>query len=694
MSLVNFSDLDFDQIKTSIKDYLRSNSNFTDYDFEGSNLSTIIDVLAYNTYITSYNANMLSNEVFLDSATLRENVVSLARNIGYVPSSKKAALANISFFVDTSALSSQPETLTVNKGPIAVSRLFGAENYTFNLLDDVTATVSNQEASFDNISVYEGTYVTTKFTVDSFDPNQRFILPNAGIDVSTIRVDVKPSATSLIKRKYIQADSLFDVGSESPVYWVQEIADERYELIFGDGVFGIKLDAPSEIEVAYLVTNGEGANNITGLGWIGKVTSARGGNTILAQVSPLTSDAPSFGGKNIESVESVKKYSSRIYSSQFRAVTAADYEAIIPTVFPQAESVAAFGGEDLTPPQFGKVFITIKPINGSYLSIASKENIKSSIRQYSVAGIVPDIIDLKYLYVEPEVTVYYNPNRASSAADVGTIVNSNVTRYAASEEMNKFGARFKYSKFLKIIDDSSVAITSNITTITMRRDLRVVLNSFTEYEICFGNRFYIKNHGHSAMSGVGYNIKSSGFNVSGIVGTVYLADVPNMGFETGVVNLIQLDSPTEPKVVRSNVGTIDYIKGEVRLSPINITGTVYSDVYPLIEISAVPYSNDVIGLQDLYLQLDVRNNNIVNLPDNIASGNDISGSNYLVTSSFANGELVRGPVLLANQISRETATTLNRNINRSRTTSTQTTSATTQYTSTPINTTSGGSSSY
>tara|TARA_B100000085_G_scaffold33240_2_gene27352 strand:+ start:181 stop:2265 length:2085 start_codon:yes stop_codon:yes gene_type:complete len=694
MSLVNFSDLDFDQIKTSIKDYLRSNSNFTDYDFEGSNLSTIIDVLAYNTYITSYNANMLSNEVFLDSATLRENVVSLARNIGYVPASKKAALANISFFVDTSALSSQPETLTVNKGPIAVSRLFGAENYTFNLLDDVTATVSNQEASFDNISVYEGTYVTTKFTVDSFDPNQRFILPNAGIDVSTIRVDVKPSATSLIKRKYIQADSLFDVGSESPVYWVQEIADERYELIFGDGVFGIKLDAPSEIEVAYLVTNGEGANNITGLGWIGKVTSARGGNTILAQVSPLTSDAPSFGGKNIESVESVKKYSSRIYSSQFRAVTAADYEAIIPTVFPQAESVAAFGGEDLTPPQFGKVFITIKPINGSYLSIASKENIKSSIRQYSVAGIVPDIIDLKYLYVEPEVTVYYNPNRASSAADVGTIVNSNVTRYAASEEMNKFGARFKYSKFLKIIDDSSVAITSNITTITMRRDLRVVLNSFTEYEICFGNRFYIKNHGHSAMSGVGYNIKSSGFNVSGIVGTVYLADVPNRGFETGVVNLIQLDSPTEPKVVRSNVGTIDYIKGEVRLSPINITGTVYSDVYPLIEISAVPYSNDVIGLQDLYLQLDVRNNNIVNLPDNIASGNDISGSNYLVTSSFANGELVRGPVLLANQISRETATTLNRNINRSRTTSTQTTSATTQYTSTPINTTSGGSSSY
>jgi hypothetical protein len=376
-------------------------------------------------------------------------------------------------------------------------------------------------------------------------------------------------------------------------------------------------------------------------------------------------------------------------------LTANDYETLIPSkIYPETESISVFGGEELAPPQYGKVFISIKPKFGDYLPNLIKENIKLKLKKYSVAGIVPDIIDLKYLYVEPEVTVYYNPNRASSAADVGTIVNSNVTRYAASEEMNKFGARFKYSKFLKIIDDSSVAITSNITTITMRRDLRVVLNSFTEYEICFGNRFYIKNHGHSAMSGVGYNIKSSGFNVSGIVGTVYLADVPNRGFETGVVNLIQLDSPTEPKVVRSNVGTIDYIKGEVRLSPINITGTVYSDVYPLIEISAVPYSNDVIGLQDLYLQLDVRNNNIVNLPDNIASGNDISGSNYLVTSSFANGELVRGPVLLANQISRETATTLNRNINRSRTTSTQTTSATTQYTSTPINTTSGGSSSY
>ena len=643
MPLVNFANLDFDQIKTSIKDYLRSNSNFTDYDFEGSNLSAIIDVLAYNTYITSYNANMVSNEVFIDSATLRENVVSLARNIGYVPRSRRSSRANISFFVDVSGYSTKPEVVTLNRGSTVTTNVFSGENYTFSVLDDVTVQVIDDIASFDDIDVYEGTYITSSFVVDSFDPNQRFILPNSNIDKSTIRVSVKPNQLSDISRKYRQADSLFGITSESPVFWTQEIEDERYELIFGDGVFGKKLEAPNFIEVSYLVNNGQNGNNYSQFSFIGKLTSSRESIAISSGLSLVTTNTPSFGGSNIEGIDSVKKYASRIYASQNRAVTAADYEALVPNVYPETESISVFGGEELSPPQFGKVFISIKPINGAYLSNLIKDNIKRDLKQYSVAGIVPEIIDLKYLYIEPDINVYYNSNLAKSANSVTSIVNTNVERYADSAELNKFGARFKYSKFLKMIDDSSDAITSNITTIVMRRDLRPALNSFAEYEICFGNRFHIKNPG----CGNGFNIKSSGFTVSGILGTVYLADTPNAGFETGSISLFRLSSPTQPEIVRNNIGTIDYIKGEIRLNPINITSTSINRGFPLIEISAIPYSNDVIGLQDLYLQLDINNTSITSISDRISSGNDISGSNYIVSSSYTNGSLVRGEVSIS-----------------------------------------------
>lgn len=643
MPLVNFANLDFDQIKTSIKDYLRSNSNFTDYDFEGSNLSAIIDVLAYNTYITSYNANMVSNEVFIDSATLRENVVSLARNIGYVPRSRRSSRANISFFVDVSGYSTKPEVVTLNRGSTVTTNVFSGENYTFSVLDDVTVQVIDDIASFDDIDVYEGTYITSSFVVDSFDPNQRFILPNSNIDTSTIRVSVKPNQLSDINRKYRQADSLFGITSESPVFWTQEIEDERYELIFGDGVFGKKLEAPNFIEVSYLVNNGQNGNNYSQFSFIGKLTSSRESIAISSGLSLVTTNTPSFGGSNIEGIDSVKKYASRIYASQNRAVTASDYESLVPNVYPETESISVFGGEELSPPQFGKVFISIKPINGAYLSNLIKDNIKRDLKQYSVAGIVPEIIDLKYLYIEPDINVYYNSNLAKSANSVTSIVNTNVERYADSAELNKFGARFKYSKFLKMIDDSSDAITSNITTIVMRRDLRPALNSFAEYEICFGNRFHIKNPG----CGNGFNIKSSGFTVSGILGTVYLADTPNAGFETGSISLFRLSSPTQPEIVRNNIGTIDYIKGEIKLNPINITSTSINRGFPLIEISAIPYSNDVIGLQDLYLQLDINNTSITSISDRISSGNDISGSNYIVSSSYTNGSLVRGEVSIS-----------------------------------------------
>ena len=633
MALVNFADLDFDQIKTSIKDYLRSNSNFTDYDFEGSNLSTIIDVLAYNTYITSYNTNMVTNEVFIDSATLRENVVSLARNVGYVPRSRKAARAKISFFVDTSDYTNAPSSLILKAGVVATTDPFGSQSYSFSIPDDITVPVVNNIAEFNDIVVYEGARVSQNFTVDSFTPNQRYILDNGGIDTSLINVTVRSNSGANDEVNYYLSDSLFDLNSQSKVFFIQEVENEEYELIFGDGIFGKKLRAPEYVTATYTVCNGSDANNISSFLFSG-ILQDDSDRSVETGVSLITVTESSHSGASIETIESIKKYGTRIYASRNRAVTAGDYEALIPSIYPETESVSAYGGESLTPPQFGKVFVSIKPYNDRYLSNLIKDNIIRDLQKYSVAGIVPEIVDLKYLYIEINSNVYYNPNLAPSANSVKTTVFSNVNTYADSTELNKFGARFKYSQFLNIIDESHPSITSNITTVVMRRDLRAVVNAFADYEICFGNKFHISDN-------AGYNIKSSGFVASGITGTVYLTDIPTGDGKMGVINLFRLLSPTQPQVVRRNVGTIDYVKGEILLNPINIISTDINKGTPLIEIEAVPDSNDVIGLQDLYLQLDTSNVTINMWPDEIASGAEVSGSNHKVSSSYSNGVFVR-----------------------------------------------------
>jgi hypothetical protein len=635
MVLVNFTNLDFDQIKSSLREYLRANSNFVDYDFEGSNLSTIIDVLAYNTYISSYNANMISNEVFIDSATLRENVVSLARNIGYVPRSRTSSRANISFFVDTTGFATNPITLTLKKGTVCTSsNSFGNQNYTFTIPEDITKPVVNGVALFDNINAYEGTFLIKSFTVDVNNPNQKFILDNANIDTQSISVEVRNTQSSTVKRKFTLSSSLLDVDSNSRVFFIQEVEDQRYELIFGDGVFGTKLDNQNYIEVSYVISSGKDANGVSSFNFSGRIVD-NNNRVITTGISLITTNTASRGGENIESVDSIKKYAPRIYASQNRAVTATDYEAIIPTIYPETESISVFGGEDLSPPKYGKVFISIKPINGNFVSSQVKNNIKNSLKKYSVAGIVPEILDLKYLHVEYDASVYYNVNAAPNSDYLKTIISQNINSYADSTELNKYGARFKYSKFLKLIDDSHVSITSNITKIAIRRDLKPLLNQFADYEICYGNAFHINK-----MSG--YNIKSSGFNVSSIGSTLYLSDIPNSDGKTGRIFFFTITSKNTPTIVRDDVGRIDYERGEIILNPVNITSTAKNvGGEPVIQISTSPKSNDVIGLQDLYLQLDASSSVLNMVSDEISSGSDISGSSYTVTSSYLNGDLVR-----------------------------------------------------
>ena len=644
MPFSNFTNLDFDQIKTSIKDYLRANSNFTDFDFDGSNFSVLIDTLAYNTYINSFNSNMIVNESFLDSATLRENVVSLASNIGYTPRSKTAANAqvtiNLTITDDTSAVTLEPGIVCTGD--------VDNETYTFAItqpittLTEVDPTNSNQKiAKFENISVFQGTYLERTFTYDG-SLDQRFILDNTSIDTSKIVVNIKDSASGGRGTEYNLINDIITVDSTSKIFLIKEVQDERYELKFGDGYFGKKLGTAAgedgdEINVRYITTDGVDGNGAQLFTFSGRATKVDSqGNTKAVNIQESTVDTilKAQNGADIETIDSVKYYSPLTYSSQNRAVTARDYEAIIKKIYPNTESVSVIGGEELDPPEFGTVVISIKPKNGNLVSDFSKSEILSKLKQYTISGINQKIVDLKILYVELDSNVYYNNSAISTAAELKTSVVNSLTQYSQSINLNKFGGRLKYSKLLRVIDETNQAITSNITKIRIRRNLNVSLNKFTQYELCFGNRFYIDPNG--------FNLKSTGFSILGQSGTLYLSDVPNSDLKTGVLRIIKILSDGSIKSVVSSAGSVDYIKGEVNLSTVNILSTEKPN--NIIEVQAFPESNDVVGLKDLYVSLDISNSSINMVRDVISSGDEVSGVQFtrdFYSSSYPNGQIIR-----------------------------------------------------
>jgi len=631
MPFTKFTNLDFDQIKTSIKDYLRANSTFTDFDFEGSNFSVLLDTLAYNTYITAFNSNMVVNESFLDSATLRENVVSLARNIGYVPRSRTSSKAIISFSGTVSLELSTP-TITLNAGLVCVGT---ADNtsYTFSVPDNITRPVVDGIVKFDNIEIYQGTFLTKQFVVDG-SLDQRFLLDNPNIDTSTISVYVKGINDSGLGLEYSLVENILNINSTSEIYLIQEVQDEKYELLFGDGRFGKKLENNAVVTVRYIVTNGSEGNGCSNFSFQGNSRSSSDQPVSLGTVT-VTTNQPSQNGAEIEDITSIKYFAPRIYSAQYRAVTARDYEVIIKKIYPDTESVAIIGGEELDPPEFGNVIISIKPKNGTYVSDFNKELIKSKLKQYSISGINQKIIDLKILYVEVDSSIYYNTSQISSIEDLKSKVSNSLTKYSESLDFNKFGGRFKYSKVLQIIDNTDSAITSNITKVRIRRDLKAITNQFAQYEICFGNKFHVNPEG--------YNIKSTGFKISTEVDTVYLTDIPNPDNLTGILSIVK---PTtiegKVQVVVKSAGTIDYTKGEIKLGTVKIVSTSLSN--EIIEIQAFPESNDVIGLKDLYLVFNTSKSSINMVRDVVASGDEISGTVFsrdFYTSSYPNSNLIR-----------------------------------------------------
>ena len=641
MPFTKFTNLDFDQIKTSIKDYLRANSNFTDFDFEGSNFSVLIDTLAYNTYITAFNSNMIVNESFLDSATVRENVVSLARNVGYVPRSRTSAQATISFDVTTSG---NTPTHTLQAGLVCV----GSSNdtsFVFSIPESITTTTTqltdnagniiSSTSSFNDIVVYQGTYLTKTFTVDG-SLDQRFILENSFIDTSTIVVTVRGVSDDGVGREYRKVDNILNITDTSEVYLIQEVTDERYELLFGDGIFGKKLDNDSVISVSYIVTDGLEGNGSASFSFAGSVVSSSNQVQIPSSTPNIRTISSASNGGNIESIDSIKYFAPRLYSSQYRAVTARDYESIIQTIYPNTESVSVVGGEELDPPEFGTVSITIKPKNGEFVSDFDKTQILSKLKGYSLTGINQKILDLKLLYVELESFVYYDLSKISTVSNLKTRIINGLTTYGKSTDLNKFGGRFKYSKVLNVIDKIDDAIASNISRVIIRRNLKALVNQFAQYELCYGNRFHINPDGR--------NIKSTGFTIAGQTDLLYFTDMPNKNIDgtldgsgKGVIAIVKDDGE---QLIVASAGTVDYIHGEIILNTINITSTEKAN--NIVEIQAFPESNDIISLKDLYLTFSVENSQINMVKDTITSGEQISGVGFNVTSSYSNGALTRG----------------------------------------------------
>ena len=657
MPFTQYTSLDFENIKVQIKDFLRSNSNFKDFDFEGSNFSVLIDTLAYNTYINSFNANLVANESFLDSATIRENVVSLARNIGYVPRSRRSAIATIKLDDVDMGLTSNatPKKLTLRSGLICIGN---NENttYRFSIPENISSskivsksigTDSNGDpiihsfAQFsDDITIYEGTYLSRVYRVDT-SQDQRFIIDSPGIDASTLNVYVADPNQVTIGRKYAKVDNILNLNKNSEIYLSQEVQDEKYEILFGDGFFGKKLENGSRITATYIVTDGKDGNGPSNFSFQGTFSKDDGTFFTPSDSVTITTVTNASNGAEVEDVSSIKYFAPRLYSAQHRAVTSRDYEAIINQIYPQTESVAVIGGEELDPPQFGKVQISIKPKNGTFISDFDKSQIKNKLKSYAIAGINSEIIDLKILFIEIDSNVYYDPLKVGSPINLRTDVLAALQSYADNVEMNKFGGRFKYSKVNQLIDRIDDGITSNITKVIIRRDLSALLNQFAQYELCFGNMFHINP--------AGYNVKSTGFTISGSTEVAYITDTPNKdsagnldGSMKGTISVVTKDQKDNVKVLLKDAGVVDYKKGEVILNTINITSTVSQN--NIIEIQAFPDSNDVIGLKDLFVSLDISNSNINMVKDVIASGEDVSGVVFTrdyYTSSYSNGVLER-----------------------------------------------------
>ena len=590
MPYTQVSNLDFNQIKASLKEYMRAQSDFTDYDFEGSTLSVLLDTLAYNTYYTAFNTNMVVNELFIDSATLRDNVVALAKQLGYRPKSVTSPTAYVSFTVTYTNTTNDTE-LILKKGT-GFTATYDNNIYNYVVLDNVKAQVANGIATFTDVAVNEGTQLTNTFVINSASKSQRFILDNKNIDTNSIRVKVFPTGGSF-NEPYLVADNILGVDGTSKVFFLDEIEDERYEILMGDGVLGKKLENNARIEVSYLITSGPESNGVRTFVFSGVLENPNNVSPPSFSVT-INSTVAAAGGEEIESTAKIKYTAPKAYGTQERAVTADDYEAIVRKVYPATSDIIIFGGEDQEPPQYGKVFIVLKPTDASYLTSLTKNKIVADLKKYVVASVEPQIVDPSILYVEMNSKIYYNSLITDQTpTQIRDKVIGSIQSYIDTSDTEKFNGKFRYSKFVGVIDDADKSINSNLTSLTMRKDFYPSLNSTFYYEVCFQNSFD-EDCDDPVLSSTAFRVTEyPNFDV-------YVED------RSGKIVLYRLDTVTGEKVVLDNdIGDIDYVRGELKMYNLTIIKGSFFD--NRISVRVKPLSNDIKAMREVYLDVDVAN---------------------------------------------------------------------------------------
>ena len=604
------TELDFDDIKTNLKTYMKNQTEFSDYNFDGSALNTLIDLLAYNTHYLGMNANMALNEAYLDTATLRSSVVSHAKKLGYTPRSARAPVAYLNVTLNNSTLTSA----TVSKGTKFTTTVDG-DQYSFVVNEAQTTTPLNGVLRFSNLAVYEGTLVTAKYTVDTANIEKRYIVTDNRADTTTLKVSVQNSAVDLTTTTYTLATDISQVTATSNVYFLQEVEGGKFEVYFGDNVVG---KAPSDgniVILEYIVTNKGAANGAK----VFSGTSVAGESNIT-----IATASSAVGGAEPETIESIKYNAPLDYASQGRAVTTDDYKVIIPQVYADTQAIQVWGGEDNDPPIYGQVFVSIKTNSGIVLTQAQKDTIATSLDRYNIASVRPTIVDPETVKLKLTTTFKYNSNiTTKTATDLETLVRTTITNYNSSD-LAKFDGVFRFSKLSRLIDATDTSILSNITTVRMQKTFTPTLNSATKYELKFSNRLYHPHDGHNAtMGGI---TSSTGFGISGESGTWYMDDDGN-----GNLRAYTLVGGTTRTYYTTNIGTVNYTSGLLTINSLNITSSVETAG---ITVTIIPNSNDIVPVRNQLLEIDLALLSVTGQNDTIESGGSSAGTGYTTSSSY------------------------------------------------------------
>jgi len=613
---LDISELDFDSVKANLKTYLSNQTEFSDYDFEGSGMSVLLDVLAYNTNYLGYNANMLANEMFLDSADLRSSVVSLAKTVGYTPTSATSSTADIKAVVNNATGSS----LTMTRGTKFTTTV-NSQSYTFVNNADVSIAPIDGVYTFSSVKLYEGSLLTFKYTVDTTDTEQRFIIPNDNVDTTTLTVKIQESSSDSTTAVYKKVTGITEIDSSSKKFFLQEIENQKFEVYFGDGVLGKAVADGNIVILEYVVTNRDAAN--------GASTFALSGNIGGFSDVTITTNSNASGGTGPESIASIKYNAPRDYSAQDRAVTADDYKTLVKSLYANAQAVQVWGGEDHSTPNYGKVYISIKAKSGANLTVATKNSLVTDLKRYAVASVTPTIIDPETTYLQLNSSFKFNSSLTTK--DVTTLqtnVLSTISSYN-TDSLQNFTGMFRHSALGKNIDATDSSILSNVTTVKMYKTFTPTLSSALKYTISYNNAFYNPHSGHNASAGG--IVSSTGFKINGSTNEHFLDDDG-----AGNIRVYYLVSGVRT-YTDSTYGTINYSTGEIILTAAHLTSISNVDgaTSTVVRVFVIPNSNDIVPVRNQVLQIDTANSTITGEVDAIESGSSQAGTSYTTISSYS-----------------------------------------------------------